>query len=1057
MNKLFPMVLATTVVLSACADETPKRGAAQNQPPAAQPTKVDAANNAAAPAAANAPAKGEADAQVEANADPKAASEPTVAPPSSSEPAAQTKEAQTKNTQTTDTQAAALPWRSIDIPFTQYTLDNGLTLIVHEDHKAPLVAINVWYHVGSKNEKLGKTGYAHLFEHLMFNGSENYNKDYFKVMEKIGATKLNGTTNEDRTNYFQNVPTNAVDTVLMLESDRMGYLLGALDKAKLDEQRKVVKNEKRQREDKPYGKMWPTMVRATYPEGHPYSWPVIGSMEDLDASSVEDMHTWFKNYYGPNNAVIVLAGNIKPEVALEKVKHWFGAIPRGPKVEQPVVNVAKMKGKKEETIYDNVPAERILKVWNLPEGSHIDVDHAWMAAEVLSSGKNSRLYKRLVLEEQLVSSVWAYVDGREIASQFMLSATALPGADLNRVEQILDEELAKFIESGPTDAEIHRLRASYYAGAVRILEKIDGFGGKSDILASAFTLGGAADSWKISQERVFTANNEQVRAVAERWLSDGQYALRILPNAKKPKELVEAEKQAAAKKPSSKLEDAARAAAEKAHAELDKKKTETAAKVVKAGEQLAVTLPGNGKPQADRSSVPKPGPAADLILPKIQKFELKNGLKVWLAERHEAPVVQMGMLFKSGYASDSRSKGGIASMAMSLLDEGAAGMTNLEIAEKLELLGAGVGAGAGIDDSTVSLSALKANLKPSLEIYAKVLRQPDFPADQVERVRKQILAKIKKEQASPVSIGLRVLPPLLYGDHPYGQPLTGSGTFDSVKSITRDDLVKFHRDWIRPDNGTLVVVGAVSRAELEAELNAVLGDWQAPGEKLEPLTADTVARPANNRVFFMHRPKSSQATVFASHVAPPKNDESDIGFVTVNAVFGRMFTSRLNMNLREDKGWTYGAGAFLIATNMQRMFGAYASVQADKTGPAMQEVKMELDKIVTPEGGVTAAELAFAQNYLTLKLPGKNETSGQVLSTVMKLLKYNLADDYYSTFIGKIRGQSTDDVLAAAQKLYHPQSITWVVVGDREVVMPQLKEVGYGDIVELDKEGKPVK
>ncbi|MBA3583680.1 MAG: insulinase family protein, partial [Gemmatimonadetes bacterium] len=414
---------------------------------------------------------------------------------------------------------------AIDIPYQKFVLDNGLTLIVHEDHKAPIVAVNVWYHVGSKNEKPGKTGFAHLFEHLMFNGSENFNDDYFQPFERVGATDMNGTTNPDRTNYFQNVPTPALDLALWMESDRMGNMLPAIDEARLDEQRGVVQNEKRQGENQPYGVTRQLLTENTYPEGHPYSWTTIGSMEDLDAAAIEDVHEWFGTHYGAANAVIAIAGDIDTEEVRQKVERYFGWVPSGPPVAKQEVWIAKMEGTHRQTVQDRVPQARIYMTWNVPPAGWAEFDYLDLVSDVLSTGKNSRLYKRLVYDDQIATDVAAFVIGREIGSQFRIQTTAKPGQDLAAIERAVDEELARFLAEGPTDEEMQRARTEYGARFIRGIERIGGFGGKSDILAQSEVYGGSPDAYQERLQRAAAATTEDLHDAAREWLSDGVYIL----------------------------------------------------------------------------------------------------------------------------------------------------------------------------------------------------------------------------------------------------------------------------------------------------------------------------------------------------------------------------------------------------------------------------------------------------------------------------------------------------------------------------------------------------
>ncbi|PYO89439.1 MAG: peptidase M16, partial [Gemmatimonadetes bacterium] len=417
----------------------------------------------------------------------------------------------------------------ITIPYQRFVLKNGLTLLVHEDHKAPIVAVNIWYHVGSKNERPGRTGFAHLFEHLMFNGSEHFNDDYFQPFERIGATDQNGTTNNDRTNYFENVPTTALDVALWMESDRMGHLLGAIDTLKLNEQRGVVQNEKRQGENQPYGKVNMLMTEGTYPAGHPYSWSVIGSMEDLDAAKLDDVKQWFRTYYGPNNAVIVLAGDITPETARQKVEQFFGDIPATPPIAKQDVWIARRTGSHREVMQDRVPQGRIYKEWNIPQFGSADGDYLDLVTDVLAAGKTSRLYKRLVYDEQIATDVAAYVDLREIGGQLVIRATAKPSGDLARVERAIDEELARFIKSGPTASELRRVKTQSRASFIRGIERIGGFGGKSDVLAVNEVYAGSADHYQVTRQRIATATAANLQSAAAHWLTDGDWTLEVHP------------------------------------------------------------------------------------------------------------------------------------------------------------------------------------------------------------------------------------------------------------------------------------------------------------------------------------------------------------------------------------------------------------------------------------------------------------------------------------------------------------------------------------------------
>jgi zinc protease len=884
--------------------------------------------------------------------------------------------------------------KEIDIPYQKFVLDNGLTVIVHEDHKAPIVAINVWYHVGSKNEKPGKTGFAHLFEHLMFGGSEHAKGRYIDAMERIGATDLNGTTNPDRTNYFEDVPTSAVDYTLWMESDRMGHLLGALDQKTLDLQRGVVQNEKRQGENQPYGVTRQLITQNTYPAGHPYSWTTIGDMADLDAASMKDVQEWFKTYYGPSNVVIALAGDIDAKTAREKVEKYFADIPAGPPVAHQEVWIAKMTGTHQQKVQDRVPQARIYKVWNMPEYGSADGDYLDLVSDCLSQGKTSRLYKRLIYDDQIATSANAFVDLNEIGGQFRIQVTARPGQDLGQVEKETDEELARFLKDGPTAEELQRVKTQYEAEFIRGIERIGGFGGKSDRLATNQVFRGSPDAYKITLKRVREATPEDLKAAANRWLSDGVYILEVYP--------------------------------------FPEYKTASTG--------------------ADRSKAPEPGTPPELKLPKLQRATLANGLKVILAERHEIPLVNFWLETDAGFAADQFAAPGTAELTSSLLDGGTSTRTALQISDQLALLGAELQASSNLDLSTVNLSALKTKLDPSLELFADVILNPVFPEEDFKRQQKQQLAAIEREQNTPVQMALRVFPALLYGPgHAYGNPLTGSGTKASVSKLTREDLVKFHQTWFRPNNTTLIVAGDTMLAELTPKLEKLFAGWkqgQVPKKNIKnvPLTGKSV-------VYLIDKPGALQSVIIAGHIAPPTANPKEIAIEAMNDGFGGMFSSRLNGNLREDKHWSYGARSLLWAARAQRPFIALAPVQTDKTKESMAEMNKEFHDILGKRP-ISADELASIQANETLRLPGSRETLNEVGRSIKDLVQYGLPDDYYETFAGKVRALKTTDVDDAAKTVIHPDNLIWVVVGDRSKIETGVKELGLGEVKLLNAEGK---
>jgi len=910
----------------------------------------------------------------------------------------------------------------VDIPYEQFTLPNGLRVIVHTDRKAPIVAVNVWYHVGSKDEPAGRTGFAHLFEHLMFQGSENHDGEFFEPFKQVGATNQNGTTNTDRTNYFENVPTTALDMALWMESDRMGHLVGAIDQAALDEQRGVVQNEKRQGENQPYGQAWDQLNKALYPVGHPYHHGVIGSMNDLNAASLDDVKTWFRTWYGPNNAVLVLAGDLDLATAKEKVGKYFGSIPAGPTMAQPAVNVAKRSADTRETMTDKVPQARIYRAWNVPQVGTTEVDQLQLFAQVLGGAKSSRLSQRLQHQDKLVDSIAAGLSTSQLGSNFVIMATVKQGQDPAKVEKIIDEELDRLIKQGPTAAELERAKTGARAGFIRGIERIGGFGGKADALAECAVFTGDPGCFRTSLANIEKASAADLSRLGAQWLDKGSHTLVIAPGER----VALKEDPSQAPKPFN----------------------------VPAVDPKYSTLPE----QVDRKAgVPQTREFPQLKFPALQRATLKNGTQVILAERHEIPVVQFSYQFPGGFSADQGRKPGTANFTMSLMTEGAGKLGSLAFADAADALGASLDASAGLDSMSVDLSALKENLAPSLALYRDLLREPRFEQGEIDRVKASWIAGIQQEKVNPGAVAMRVLPPLLYGKgHPYAIPFTGSGDEAAINGLTREDLVDFHRDWLRPQNGTLIVVGDTTLAEIVPLLDKQLGDWKAAGDAPQVKAATDVALPKGPRVFLIDQPGAVQANLFASQVVAPSSAATSTRFDIANGVIGGDFTSRLNMNLREDKHWSYGARSSAINSVGQRPWMASAPVQIDKTGPAMAEMRKEIAAFADGSKPATAAEVNRIRNIQTLSLPGAYETASAVASTIGSIVQFKRPDDYVLRRKAEIEAMTPAQVQQAAAEI-KPQALTWVVVGDLKQTEAAVRALNLGEVTVIDAEGNPVK
>ena len=890
--------------------------------------------------------------------------------------------------------AATMP--EIDIPFETFTLDNGLTVVVHEDRKAPIVAVSVWYNVGSRDEPQGKTGFAHLFEHLMFNGSENYDDEYFRPFEQVGATGMNGTTWFDRTNYFETVPTPALEMALWMESDRMGHLLGAVTQEKLDNQIGVVQNEKRQGDNQPYGMTEYRILEGLFPAGHPYRHSTIGSMEDLSAASLETVHEWFKQYYGAANTVLALAGDINTEEARILVEKYFGDIEAGPPVKRKLADVPYRAIDTHEVMYDRVPQTRVYHYWAVPGRTTQEAALLRLAADVLGDGKNSRLYQALVYDKPLAVNVDVSVEDHSLAGMFSIDVTLQPGASLDEVNSIIERELQKFRKQGPTAEELARAQTKINAQTVRGLEQIGGFGGKAVTLAQGQLYAGDPGFFQTRLGWINEASLDDVRGSAQQWLGKGRYRLDVLP-----------------------------------YGEYD-----TVASAV------------------DRSKgLPQVGDMPDLSFPEIQRAELDNGLKVVLAERHTVPVVNVALQFDAGYAADSFGKLGASSFTLAMLDEGTKSRSALEISAEAEALGADITADSNLDMSTVRLSALKTNLEPSLDLYAEIVREPAFAEEEIERMRPRWLASIQQEKNQPVQLALRTLPPLIYGnDHAYGIPLTGSGTEESISSLTRDDLVNFHQTWLRPSNGTLFVVGDTSMDEILPLLNKQFGKWKENRMAVPQKNLSDVALAEQGSVYIIDKPDAPQSLILAGHVAPPTGVENYIDIQTANDVIGGSFTARVNMNLREDKGWAYGAFTFMPDSRGQRAWMTYAPVQTDRTTDSIKELRREYDEYLGTKPA-TQDELNKSVRNNVNSLPGQYETAGSVMGALLSNDRFGRPDNYVATLKAQYENVNLENVQGAAEQVMKPEKLTWLIVGDRRQIEAQVRDLGLGEVRIMDTNG----
>lgn len=897
----------------------------------------------------------------------------------------------------------------VDIPYESFTLANGLTVLVHTDRKAPIVGVTTYYRVGSKHEPRGRTGFAHLFEHLMFGGSENV-ENFDIPLEAAGSTPTNGSTWYDRTNYVETLPTGALDRALMMESDRMGYLLGAVTQDKLDKQRGVVQNEKRQGDNQPYGLTQYVIGEGLLPVGHPYRHSTIGSMADLEAADLADVRKWFKDNYGPNNVVLVLTGDIDVATARPKVEQWFGAIPRGPEiapVEAPVVTLAAPVTRE---MTDQVPVVRITRAWTGPGINHPDAVALQVGMYVLGGLASSRLDNALVRGDELAVRVSAGSQQHEQLSFLQASMDVKPGEDRAAAQARFDQVIAAFLAEGPTQDELNRAATQIVSGQIGALERVGGFGGKGSALAEGLLYSDDPAYYKKALAEVAALTPARVQAAMRSWLARPPLTVAVVPG----------------------------------------ERTEDGARMGGWGDEATVQAraPDAKKPVPPIKSgppreIPPIAEVAALPFPALERATLSNGIPVLLARRTAVPKVTVNLRFDAGYAVDTPAEAGTHSLMVEALEEGTRTRNATQIAEDQERLGADIATGTGLDSSDVTLTALSANLAPSLELMADIVRNPAFAEGDVARVKDQRLAAIGQQLASPQGIASRALLPLVYGeDHPYGK-VGAAGLTTAIQGVTPDRLAAEHRRWFRPDTAALTVVGDVTMAELLPRLEAAFGKWAADRSARPTKNLEIATPPAKPRLVVIDRPNSPQSVVYAGRVLPVSGTTRDLEALDLaNEVLGDGFLSRLNALIREEKGWSYGVRSGVSAPQGPRLLTVAAPVQADRTGDSIALILETMNAFATGKSGVDPTELNRVTDGNIRGLPNRFETNGQVLGALLGMQARGLPDDYYTELASTYRALGASALDAAAKQYLAGSDLAIVVVGDRKVIDPQLAKLG---------------
>ena len=880
------------------------------------------------------------------------------------------------------------------IEFEKLTLSNGMDLVLHQDNALPIVSVNVWYHVGSKDEEPGKTGYAHLFEHLMFEGSKNHNKSFFEPLQDIGAT-LNGSTTPDRTNYWENVPSNYLELALWLESDRMGFLTDALDQNRFDIQRDVVKNERRQSyENRPYGMASIYLQQALYPLPHPYHWPTIGFHEDLNAATLEDAKKFFREFYSPSNASLSIAGDFDVDKTKTQVEKYFGSLKQGPSLNRKSNMESMIQGKTSITLYDKVLLPKLILAWPSTPRFHEDEAALSILASILGAGKVSRLHKTLVYERRIAQSVGVGNGPSEIAGEFYLEATAAPDHSIKEIEDAVLGEIEKIQKEPPSQEELQRIKNVMELQRIRQMAQVGGFGGRANRLNSFNVFAGDPGLINTDFERYIAVTPEDISRVAQTYLSARLVSLVVLPE------------------PSL-----------------------------------------NQTPEdVDRSLKPSPEKQKKFNQPVTKRTKLGNGLNVLLVEKQELPIVTFGLLVGSGASTDPSNKPGLSALTSSMLQEGTTSHTSQEISSEFEFMGTQLNISVGRERTVFSTATIDRYFAKAMELISDIVKNPSFPPDEFDRIRKERLTSLRRLRDDSTALASRVAPGLIYGsDSAYGHPI--GGTEESVCAFEIEDLIEYWKANYDPDSASLLVVGNVSLDDVKDITNKYFGDWNVKitDNQLEKPMESLYSHSAN-LIYLLDKPGAAQSIIRCGVLGPPRINANYSSLILLDSIFGGQFTSRLNMNLRQDKGYSYGYRSWIDWHKKSSLFGFGGAVETDVTGNALNETIKEARRIIA-DTPVSRNEFESAKAGLIREFPSLFETQGQILEGLAQIVSYDLPDDYYNHIIDEIASTSLEDVNRVAKEILSKDRLVTLLVGDRSVIEEQIKTLGW-DICLLDHNGR---
>lgn len=904
------------------------------------------------------------------------------------------------------------------ISYSKYTLPNGLTVLTHEDHRLPLVAVDLWYHVGPLNERPGRTGFAHLFEHMMFEGSEHVGeKAHIRIVEAAGATDVNGTTDFDRTNYFETMPANQLELALWLESDRMGFLMEGLNRTLLVNQKDVVRNERRQGEGQPYFVAREQVYHLLFPKDHPYYGNVIGSHADIESSRLSDVRDFHQEYYTPNNASIAIAGDFNAAQLHALLLKYFGPIPRGPKPAPVNAVTPPITSQRRATVTDTVKLPQLTVAWLTPAAFTPASYAVRTAMFALGSSKASRLDEALVYKSQTAQSVFCGVRAMKLTGIAQCSITAKPGVKLEDLEADFWKEVSTLQQDGPTAEEVESAKTTELTQKINGLQRLGGFGGVADTLDAynQYTGDPGFLPKDIGMAEAVTAAS--ARAAAQKYFAkDTAVVVYCVPGKKV-------------------LDDVPRSPAD----------TDANVKIVNP------YTPQFEAAQEWRKSKPAAGQAPELHLPVPAEFTLPNGLKVLLVEEHALPYVSMQLVSRAGSFYDPAGRSGLATLTSQVMGDGTVSRDLTQLADDAEKIGTNINTMANSDGGAVSASLLSWHAAEGMALLADVAEHPGFREADLERRRKQRLVAIAQENDNVGRMAFRVGPELLFGkDNPYGR--SGSGTAESVNSITAADVTGFYREHYGPADSALVLAGDITRAQAEKLAQQYFGNWTSdakPAAEAPPLPA-----PPSTHVVIVDKPGAPQTELMAFGFGVPASSPDADLLDVLNYTLGGSFSSRINMNLREEHGYTYGAGSDFRNFRLGGEFYAGSLVRTDVTAAAAKELMAEVRKF--PAQPSTEAELGAAKEASIRSLPGQFETTGAISFAVGLLFQDDRPLDYYAKLPARYESITQTEIARAAQGYLHPDQLILIAAGDRAKIEPGLKEAGIGPVEVRDIQGKLV-